>query len=451
MQRDDESAVEKPLHRRKAKQRRRLVLALGCAGVLGWGGWAWLRVEQYHHALTEIRIDMAARRFAIAASKLEKLLAWKPNSDEAAYFLGVCELERGHSAAAAAAWANVKAGSAHSERAFVARMKLFYNSGQLSAAEQFIDEACRDPQNERTGVRVLLVPIFRELGRLEDAKRLIEARWEHFNAMGQGATEPAMKMVQLHIELTTKPDSVESVRAYLESASRQTPDDDRVWLGRANLALRAGAYDEATWLLDACQKRRPGDLPVWWARMHWGMATGQVAAVQESLKHLPVAEATPGQVHEIAAWLFFQRGDVVSERRELEHLIAVDPAKLTALDRLAQLAEIDGQPGRAAEFRSKRAEVQRLRTRYEKLYERKQPVRNAVEMARMAEQLGRAFEAQAFLTLAIAENPDRADLTRALERLMQGGLRAAPPGQSLADAVAYELASDRAAARAPSR
>ena len=69
----------------------------------------------------------------------------------------------------------------------------------------------------------------------------------------------------------------------------------------------------------------------------------------------------------------------------------------------------------------------------------------------MAEQLGRAFEAQAFLTLAIAETPDRADLTRALERLMQGGLRAAPPGQSLADAVAYELASDRAAARAPSR
>jgi enediyne biosynthesis protein E4 len=295
------------------------------------------------------------------------------------------------------------------------------------------------------------VPIFRELGRLEDAKRLIEARWEHFNAMGQGAMEPAMKMVQLHIELTTKPDSVESVRAYLESASRQSPDDDRVWLGQANLALRTGAYDEAARLLDACQKRRPGDLPVWWARMHWGMAVGQVAAVQESLKQLPVAEATLAQVHEIAAWLFFKRGDVISERRELEHLIAVDPAKLTALDRLAQLAEIDGQPARAAEFRRERAEVRRVRARYEELYERKQPVRNAVEMARMAEQLGRTFEAQAFLTLAIAENPDRADLSRALGRLMQGRVRAAQSGQSLADAVTYELANDRATAKAPSR
>ena len=427
------------------------MLALGCAGVLGWGGWAWLRAEQYHHALTEIRIDMAARHFGIAASNLEKLLAWQPDSDEAAYFLGVCELERGHKRAAADAWAKVKAGSAHSERAFVARMQLFYNSGQLSAAEQFIEEACRDPRNERTGVRVLLVPVYRELGRLEDAKRLIEARWEHFNAMGQGATEPAMKMVQLYIEITTKPDSVESVRAYLESASRQTPDDDRVWLGRANLALRIGAYDEAARRLDACQKRRPDDGPVWWARMQWGMAAGQVAAVQESLKHLPVAEATPAQVHEIAAWLFLQRGDVVSERRELEHLIAVDPADLTALDRLAQLAEIDGQPARAAEFHRKRAEVQRLRALYEKLYERKQPVRNAVEMARMAEQLGRAFEAQAFLTLAIAENPDRADLPRVLAQSMQDGVTAAQPGQSLADAVTYELASDRATTKVSQR
>ena len=411
------------LHGPKAKQRGRLVLALFCAGVLGWGGWAWRRAEQYHRALAEIRIDMAASRFAIAASKLDKLLAWQPNSDEAAYFLGVCELERGRSRAAAEAWAKVKPGSAHSERAFVARMQLFYKSGQLSLAEQFIDLACRDPRNETTGVRVLLVPIYREIGRLEDAKRLIEARWEHFNATGQGATEPAMKMVQLHIEITTKPDSVASVRAYLESASRQAPDDDRVWLGRANLALRTGAYDEARRWLDACQQHRPDDVPFWWGRMHWGLATGQVAAVQESLKHLPIGEATPAQVHEIAAWLLLIRGDVASERRELERLIAADPADLTALDRLAQLSEIDEQPARAAEFRRKRAEVQRLRERYEKLYERKQPVRNAIEMARLAETLGRAFEAQAFLTLAIAENPDREDLRRLLAKFAAGRRR----------------------------
>ena len=40
-------------------------------------------------------------------------------------------------------------------------------------------------------------------------------------------------------------------------------------------------------------------------------------------------------------------------------------------------------------------------------------------MARLAEQLGREFEARAFLTLAVAENPDREDLRRELGRLIQ--------------------------------
>jgi hypothetical protein len=89
-------------------------------------------------------------------------------------------------------------------------------------------------------------------------------------------------------------------------------------------------------------------------------------------------------------------------------LVVVLPADLTALDRLARFAEINGQPALAGEFRSKRADVQRLRARYQQLYERKQPVRNAIELACLAEQLGRAFEARAFLTLAIAEYPEHA-------------------------------------------
>ena len=55
-----------------------------------------------------------------------------------------------------------------------------------------------------------------------------------------------------------------------------------------------------------------------------------------------------------------------------------------------------------------------IRARYQKLNERKQPIRDAQEMARLAGQLGREFEARAFLTIAIAEDPDRADLKSAL-------------------------------------
>lgn len=111
------------------------------------------------------------------------------------------------------------------------------------------------------------MPIYNQLGRFDEAERLVEERWEHLNEMGEGASEPAIDLVRMHIQLTFKPNPVKDVRAYLESAASLAPDDDRVWLGRANLAIRTGAYDESRWWLDACLNRRPADLPVWRARL----------------------------------------------------------------------------------------------------------------------------------------------------------------------------------------
>jgi len=95
-------------------------------------------------------------------------------------------------------------------------------------------------------------------------------------------------------------------------------------------------------------------------------------------------------------WLASKQDDVETERRELERLLVADPADPTAVDRLVQLAEQDGQPARAAELRRKKGEIDRLRARYEQLYERKQPIRDVVEMAKLAERLGREFEAAVF-------------------------------------------------------
>ena len=225
------------------------------------------------------------------------------------------------------------------------------------------------------------MPIYSQLGRLDEAERLIEERWKHLNETGEGASEPAIDLVRMHIELTLKPNPVENVRAYLDEAASRAADDDRVWLGRANLAIRTGAYDEAERLLDACLKRRPEDVPVWRARLNWGIATNRIDVVQQALEHLPAEDSTSAQVHRLKAWLAAKRGDVATERRELERLIAEDPADLTALDRLAQLAEKEGQPAQAAELLRKKAEIDRLRARYEKLYDRNQPIRDAEEMA----------------------------------------------------------------------
>ena len=100
---------------------------------------------------------------------------------------------------------------------------------------------------------------------------------------------------------------------------------------------------------------------------------------------------------------------VAAERQALERLLAVDPSDRSALDRLAQLAEQDGQEAQAAEIGHKKVEIDRLRARYEKRHDRKQPIRDAVEMAHLAEQLGRIFEARVFLTLAVSEDPERDD------------------------------------------
>jgi hypothetical protein len=147
------------------------------------------------------------------------------------------------------------------------------------------------------------------------------------------------------------------------------------------------------------------------------MARKLIDVVQQALEHLPPEELTPAQLHQIDAWIDSKRGDTQAEHRELERLLVADASDLTAIDRLAQMADQDGQHALAAELRRKRDEMAGLRARYQKLHERNQPIRDALEMAHLAERLGRRFEARVFLTLAIFEDPDRADLKHDLQRL----------------------------------
>jgi tetratricopeptide (TPR) repeat protein len=438
-----ECVVEKHANMTRRRQNWRLVLAFLCAAGLIWGGWTTWTGRNYRHAIAQIEAEMASSRFGTAARMLNELLARNPNSDEACYLLGICEQKQGRRKPAADALARVTPGSAFSHQAILARMRLFHDSGRFADAEQIIIDSAEDPRNERTGLRVLLVPIYSQLGRLDETQRLIEDQWEHLQKTGQGASERAIDLVRMHIEINLKPNPIENVRTYLDQALHMAPKDDRVWLGRANLAIRTRDYDEAKLWLDACLKSRPEDLPVWRCRLRWGMATNRIDVVQQSLAHLPAEESTLAELHRLTAWLASQRGDVKTERRELEHLIAADPADLTALDRLIQLAENDGQPAQAAELVRRKAEIDRQRARYETLYDRKQPIRDAVEMARLAERLGRAFEARVFLTLAISAAPEREDLRHDLERLSRSSATGARRGQTMADVLALELANER--------
>jgi tetratricopeptide (TPR) repeat protein len=396
---------------------RYLLVSLVGVGLIA-GGWAWWTDRRYKRAMEVIESDVVARRYAIACRNLDNLLSWKADPKGGiTYLLGSCELARGRNQVASEVWARIVPGTAFSDRAIRGRMRLLNESGQLAAAEQLIIDAARDPRNDRTALLVLLVPVYSDLGRIDEAAQLIEDRWEHLSQKGEGALEPAIKLVRQHIDLTLKETPVETVRSFLDRSAKLAPDDDRVWLGRANLAIRTGAGEEAERWLNLCRPVRPDDAPVWRATLRWGMATNRTDVVRQALTHLPAAESDPAGLHRVNAWLARQNGDIAGERRELELQLATDPAAMPCLERLGELAEKEGEAALAAQFRDKKADVERLRARYLKLHDRRQPIRDAEELARLAEQLGRRFEARVFLSIAISEDPERADLRRDLARL----------------------------------
>ena len=259
---------------------------------------------------------------------------------------------------ASEAWARVTPGSRFAPRAILGSMQIQMERGRFAEAEQIIKDALDDPRIDRSSLPILLGPIYCLQGRLEETLRLIESRWEALNQAGEGASEAAINLVRAHIDLRRGVVPIEVVGSALDQAGRMAPEDDRIWLGKANLAIRAGSFDEAARWIDACLRRRPEDGPVWRARLDWAVASNRVAEAREALKHLPAEVSTPAQIHKLAAWFAAQRGDVESERRALERLIAADPADFVALDRLAELAVKNGQPDRAAELRREKTEIE---------------------------------------------------------------------------------------------
>ena len=416
-----------------------LTLSLGIfASITLWIAWASWSYRLARRAVAEARDDIEAGRHATAARKLSAFLAQRPDSDEAAFLLGTCEKATGRLHAAAEAWHWVRPGSPFAPRAIQKLVELEVEAGQFAAAEQLVEQAMDDPRNDATALPLFLGPIYWLQGRIVDAEQSIEARWRHFERPGAGASEKAIDLVRLHIELTRKPLPVESVRQGLDDAGRLAPDDHRVWLGKANLAIRTGMYDQAERWIVACLARSPRDVAVWRSRLDWAVATNRVTEARDALKHLPVDASPPAQVHKVAAWLASRRGDRESERQALEHLISADPADSAALDRLAALATERGDAKRAEQLRQQKTEIERLRARYQSLYERYQPVRDAAEMATLGDRLGRRFEARAFKTLAVAIDPDRDDLKRELARLDILDRPGDEPTGTLADALANE-------------
>jgi enediyne biosynthesis protein E4 len=418
--------------------RRALPVALFALGLL-LGGWRLWEVRRYHRALAEINEQMAAGRNGLAARNLAALLEWRPRSDEAMYLMGACERARGRGDDAFLAWARVPPESPFWGRAIQGCAELKIERGRLDEAEQFVHAAQRKAPDLAVLLNPLLATIYSQQGRTGEARQLIEAQWDQLNQSGEGASEKAMNLVRLSMDLEWKPAPTQVNRDFLDQASKLAPDDDRVWLGQAALAIRDGSFELASQLLDRCLRQRPDDLAVWRSRLSLALASNQLAGALAALAHLPVDESGGVEIPKLAAWIARQRGDLDAEVRALELLIEADPGDLTALARITLLAQKAGDPEWVASLEKQKNEIARLQARYRKLYARNQPIRDAEEMARLALQLGRGFEARAFLSVAVARNPGRSDLREKLNRISRRPERATSPPRSLAKVLAPEL------------
>jgi len=334
-------------------------------------------------ALDQAKREMAAGRYDRAWARLSGLSPGWADNGEVEYQLGVCELHRGRNAAALAAWERVRPDSPFAIRAAAERAKLTIDLGQYTRVEEILQAALgRATGPERKDLFPILEHLYRLEGRIDEARRVVLESWRDSDS------PPAV--IQDLYRLDTLYLPLEMTRIVLEKAAG---DDDRVWLGRANLAIRTGRFDEAARWLGACLQRRPDDPAVWRARLDLARASGDREGVWQALDRLSAETLAPAEVLRLRAWLAARLGDVAAERTALAAAVEQEPQDTAALDRLAELAAEAGALPEVARLRAQAARIGALKERYRTLIEQ-DATDDPAELARLAEALGRRTEAR---------------------------------------------------------
>jgi len=423
-------------------RRRRLLVVLGIALVLAvWGTARGVDSWCYRANLKQAKARIAAGSPADARRLLADSAARWPGEGEVAFLLGACEQALGRPEAAEAAWSRVPPDSSYAGNAAMLRVRLLLGRDQLAAAEELIPAALRASGQHAIEARETLVALFRLEGRFAEMRPLVQGSWDSYpDRMG-------LLRQLAHLD-SINPVPIEKIRPALEKAAENVPDDDRIWLGRANLAIRTGQFAAAKRWLDDCLGRRPRDAAVWRGRLEWALATGDVAEARRALKHLPTDRVPPEEVLALRAWFAARAGDSERERQALEELIERAPGQIQAVERLAELELQAGRPERAARLRVRKGKLDRAKVRYEMIVARPSPeaVRNAGLAAPLAEVLGRSFEARALWSLVLERAPNDREARAALARLDQA--RPTRAGLTIAGLLA-ELGPATAPATAP--
>ena len=342
---------------------------------------------------------MSHKRWGVARTTLTEVLQRRPGWDEALYELGVCEEARGRAREATEAWDQVKTTSPWAGWIEIRRSLAAMDQGRFEACEALLRSAAARAGTQRAEARWGLVLLLRLEGRVAEARRWLE---EGFDQM----SDPVITLVRIY-RLDHDRYPTEGIRQTLERSGNLSPQDDRVWLGKAHLATLLGRFDEACTWLDRCLQRRPNDLAVWRMRLDWAIAANHPDEARGTLAHLPAAQEPRTRPAMLRAWLAAGQGNTQAERLALQESLDLDPVNLPVLERLAEIEIQAGQKEHASELRRRRAELDRIRKDYEDRLFSDEPD-NPAEMAQLAAQLGRRFDSRKWALIGSVPIPSAA-------------------------------------------
>jgi tetratricopeptide (TPR) repeat protein len=405
--------------------------------------------------LAVARQEIGAGLVALARERLTRLASERPRDPEVLLELGSCEAARGNSELALEIWGRVPRDSPWAGKAALASAEAAIGRGRIAFAERVLRVATQQPSVELTALRRILIVLLGQQGRLDEARDLIERQWQDRRLLPEGDVLSRLALLRQSMGLDFEPFPLEWNLSQFERGAASASGEDRIALAlaRANLATRAGRFDQARLELEFCRKHRPNDAAVEKAWLGWSTAAGDLGAASEAIRHLPADAFGAADALDLRAWFARMRGDSVVERKALEEMIRTDPGRTAAIVRLAEMLEQAGDRAGATALRQQKAEVDAARDRYNRLYREDRYSQHIEELARIADRLGRRFEASGFWEIVLAgerQNPEASAALARLGSMDSGNSRPAPDAiRSIVDEL--DRTSSRKHASSPKR
>jgi tetratricopeptide (TPR) repeat protein len=374
--------------------------------------------QRYQFRLARSAIDRG--EYAAALDRLESLAAsrygWIGSDDGALlYWLGQCRLRAGRRAEALLVFDRVPDRGEYGARAAAAAAEGLLGQGRWRAAEERLERALAAGPPGLEDVCYRLDQLYRMQARFADAARLLRE--------GCASARDPVRVLRALWRTDRGTPPYDTIIKALDVGARLNPQEDRVWLGRARVATQTGRLEEADTWLKRCAAVR-ADEPVRRASLEWARAADRPETAGLALRAIGRDRLSPLERLAWRAWLAQRDGDAQGERRALEASLELEPRDPVVLDRLATLAIAAGDSERAAAWRKAKVQVDRDLDIYNQQMISSDPVNGAaarLALARLAEAIGRRFDARVWTELALRAEPGNSEARAALARLGQLG------------------------------